>query len=147
MFHGYKKRAQIYEHYYCGQAKNGVYNRLANKGHHIEEINRMTGIWIGAISNIVPTTSDINYVENILTAQLADTYGEKYMLNKINKQFPKHNIYILNLWHKTDCDRWLKYNSYSIVSDMPDVLGHEYQPNLDVHYLYGTQKLKWLNIK
>ena len=147
IFHGRRKHARIYESYYCGQAKSGVFRRLSDKGHHIEEIKQLNGIWIGAISNIEPTFSDINYVENILTAQLADTYGEKYMLNKINKKFPKYNIYILNLWHKISGERWQKYSSYSVLSDIPDVLGHEYQQNYDIHYLYGTQKLKWLNIK
>ena len=147
MFYGMKKHAKLYESYYCGQAKKGVYNRLTNKGHHIEEITQINGIWIGSISNVEPSPLDINYVENIITAQMADTYGEKYMLNKINTNFPKHNIYILNLWHKINGERWQKNSSYSLAGKMPDVLGHEYQSDIDVHFLYGTQKLKWLNIK
>ena len=147
MFHGLKKRARLYESYYCGQAKSGVYRRLSDKGHHINDINRMTAIWIGTISNVEPCTKDINYVENIITAQLAKTFGESQLLNVINKKYPTYNIYVINIWHKISGERYRKYATFSLPSDMPDLIGHEYEREpLIVHKLYSAEKVKWIDV-
>ena len=70
MFHGMKKRAKIYESYYCGQAKSGVYRRLSDKNHHINEITHMSAIWIGTISNVSPSgiKSMATDIGNMLTS-------------------------------------------------------------------------------
>lgn len=148
MLQGMKKNAKLYDSYYCGQAKRGVYNRLTNKGHHIEEFSRLSAIWIGNISNIEPTPTDINYVENILTAEMADKFQKKFMLNKINMNFPHFNIYVINVWHKTDTERIKKYSSNSLASEIPDLIGHEYYTEpTPYHRLFGAPKIQWLDIK
>lgn len=147
MFHGLKKRAKVHEHYYCGQAKFGVFRRLSDNGHHINEINRMSAIWIGTISNVIPSEHDINYVENIITAQLAKTFGENQLLNKINKKFPNYNIYVISIWHKADGKRYRKYAKYSLPADLPDLLGHEYVTEpFQHHKIYSAEKVKWSDV-
>jgi len=148
MFHGLKKRAKIYESYYCGQAKNGVFRRLSDKNHHINEISRMTAIWIGTISNVLsPTNNDINYVENIITAQLAKKFTKKQLLNVINKNFPDYNIYVINIWHKVDDSRYRKYIKYTLPADLPDLLGHEYETEpFPLHKIYSAEKVKWTDV-
>ena len=147
MFHGMKKRAKIYESYYCGQAKNSVFRRLSDKNHHINEINRMTAIWIGTISNVSPSAQDINYVENIITAQLTKVFGKDQLLNAINKKFPNYNIYVINIWHKVNGDRYRKYANYSLPADLPDLLGHEYDIDpFPLHKIYSAEKVKWTDV-
>ena len=147
MFHGMKKRAKMYESYYCGQAKNGVYRRLSDKNHHVNDINRMTAMWIGNISNVSPSMQDINYVENIITAQLAKIFGKSQLLNVINKKFPNYNIYVINIWHKLDGSRYRKYTKYTLPSDLPDLLGHEYETfPFSLHKIYSAEKVKWTDV-
>ena len=148
MFHGYKKSAKINESYYCGQATKGVYKRLMNQGHHIYELSRISGIWIGSISNTEPQKEDINYVENLLTAELRDQVGEKSMLNEINMNFPKYNIYIINVWNrKKNLERIQRYTKYSLPDIVPDLIGSEYYTDPTPHKnVFGSNKIKWLNI-
>lgn len=147
IFQGLKPRAKVNMNYYCGQAKSGVYRRLSDKNHHINEINRISAIWIGTISNVIPESNDINYVENIITAQLTKNIGEARLLNIINKKFPNYNIYVINIWHKVNGDRHVKYMRRSIPTCLPDLLGHEYEAfPIPVHKIYGAEKVKWADI-
>lgn len=144
---GYKPHAKIYSSYYCGQTQRGVYDRLTDPGHHINELKYITSIWIGSISNVDPEHGDINVVENIVTAQLRSLYGENYMLNKINKNFPKYNSYVINIWHNLKGERIKRYKKYSIPAELPDVIGHEYDKEFDAHLLFSTSRISWTNVE
>ena len=151
MFHGLRKRAKIHESYYCGQAKSGVFRRLSDKGHHINEIRKdgMKAIWIGEISNITtPSPQDVNYVENIITAQLAKTFGKSQLLNEINMKFPTYNIYVINIWHrKANGSRYRAYASRTLPAQIPDLLGHEYEKEpLPHHRIYCAEKVRWTDV-
>lgn len=147
MFHGLKKRARSREHYYCGQAKSGIFRRLSDKGHHINDINHIRAIWIGTISNVLPSVQDINYVEKIITAQLAKRFGKEQLLNEINMKFPNYNIYVINIWHKVNGMRYRKYAKYTLPADLPDLLGHEYDIEpLPHHNIYSAEKVKWSDV-
>lgn len=147
ILNGYKPYARLHDSYYCGQTKRSVYQRLADPNHHINEFREISAIWIGSISNVVPLAEDINVTEKIITAQLRAIFGERKMLNKINKNFPKYNAYIVNIWHNTKEKRLQRYQSETIPSNLPDVIGHEYEKLIDAHLLFGASKIKWLNIE
>ena len=146
---GYKKCAKTRVSYYCGQAKHGVYKRLTNQGHHINELSRITGIWIGTISNTDPDPGDINVVEKILTAQMCSTLGSKYMLNQTNTKFPTYNAYVINIWHDQKEKRRQKYKQGTIPQEISDLIGHEYVKNEYIRYsqIFEAQKIKWTKIE
>lgn len=141
IINGYKPYAKIYDHYYCGQTQRCVYKRLTDTDHHINEYKTISAIWIGSISSVEPEHSDINTIENIITAQLSDIFGETRMLNKINTRFPKYNVYVVNIWHNTKGQRMKKYPQFSIPVDLPDIIGHEYDKDSDSHLLYSASKI------
>lgn len=143
LINGYKPRAR-YSSYYCGQTQRGVNKRLSDPGHHINDCNRIDAIWIGSITNIMELSKkDINIVEKIVTAQMAETYGTRFILNETNTLFPKYNVYVLNFWHKKDCNRITRYQQYTIPAEIPDVIGHEYIKDIDTHCLFSAGKIKW----
>lgn len=146
---GYKKCAKTRVSYYCGQAKHGVYKRLTNQGHHINELSRITGIWIGTISNTDPDPGDINVVEKILTAQMCSTLGSKYMLNQTNTKFPTYNAYVINIWHDQKEKRRQKYKQGTIPQEISDLIGHEYVKSEYIKYsqIFEAQKIKWTKIE
>lgn len=146
---GYKKCAKTRVSYYCGQAKHGVYKRLTNQGHHINELSRITGIWIGTISNTDPDPADINVVEKILTAQMCSTLGSKYMLNQTNTKFPTYNAYVINIWHDQKEKRRQKYKQGTIPQEISDLIGHEYVKSEYIKYsqIFEAQKIKWTKIE
>lgn len=147
ILNGYKPYAKLYDSYYCGQTQRSVYKRLTDPNHHINEFRDISAIWIGSISNVEPSAMDINVAEKILTAQLRSIFGEKRMLNKINKSFPKYNAYIVNIWHNLKERRLQRYQTGTIPADLPDIIGHEYEKLIDAHLLFGASKIKWLNIE
>ena len=147
ILNGYKPRAKFYDSYYCGQTKRSVYQRLTDPNHHINEFRDNPNIWIGSISNVEPQSVDINTAEKILTAQLRATFGEKNMLNKMNTNFPKYNAYIVNIWHNTKEKRLQRYQIGTIPAELPDVIGHEYDKDLDAHMLFSASKIKWDNVE
>jgi len=147
MFSGMKKRAKLYESYYCGKAdKQNVYQRLSNKNHHITELREIEEIWIGSYSNIDPTSDDINYGERIMTAVLASKVEREHMLNAINMQFPKYTIYVINHWfNPKTMYSWRKAPSKnSLCAILPDLMAHRYEQFIDAHIVSGTEKLKVL---
>lgn len=147
ILNGYKPRAK-YDSYYCGQTQRGVYKRLTDANHHINDFNsdRIEAIWIGSITNVEPTKTDINVVEKIVTAQLKETFGARYVLNETNTLFPKYNAYVINIWHKKDCNRLSRYKQSSIPAELPDVIGHEYEKIIDAHCLFSASKIKWVKV-
>lgn len=146
-FRGLKKHARVNESYYCGQAKKGVFKCLCNKNHHINDLSRTSEIWIGSLSNVRPQARFINHVERIVTATMANCYGKEKMLNVINKDFPSYNIYVINLWHKTNGERLRKYSKDTLPADIPDLLGHEFWKDpMPHHRIYGVEKVKQLDI-
>lgn len=149
LLQGYKKCAKTRFSYYCGQAKHGVYKRLSNQGHHINELSRITGIWIGTISNTDPEPADINVVEKILTAQMTSTLGAKNMLNQTNTKFPTYNAYVINIWHDRKEKRKQSYKTGTIPHEISDLIGHEYVKNEYIKYsqIFEAQKIKWTKIE
>ena len=143
LINGYKPRAR-YSSYYCGQTKRGVNKRLSDVNHHINDCNRINAIWIGSISNIEPSKADVNVVEKIVTAQLQEVFGSRFILNETNTLFPKYNVYVMNFWHKKENGhRITRYSQFSIPSDIPDVIGHEYEKIIDAHLLFSAPKITW----
>lgn len=145
IINGYKPRAK-YSSYYCGQTQRSVYKRLTDANHHINDYNsdRIDAIWIGSITNVAPTKTDINIVEKIITAQLKETYTSRFILNETNTLFPKYNVYVINIWHnKKNGYRMQRYPQYSIPSELPDVIGHEYEKLIDAHCLFSAGKINW----
>ena len=147
ILNGYKPYARLHDSYYCGQTKRSVYQRLTDPNHHINEFRDISAIWIGSISNVNPETEDINIAEKIITAQLRATFGEKRLLNKTNKSFPKYNVYIVNIWHNSKELRLQRYLKGTIPAELPDVIGHEYEKIIDAHILFSASKIKWSNIE
>ncbi|MBQ7631446.1 MAG: hypothetical protein IJS82_01625 [Paludibacteraceae bacterium] len=147
ILNGYKPYAKLYDSYYCGQTKRSVYQRLTDPNHHINEFRDISAIWIGSISNVEPKAEDINVAEKILTAQLRATFGERQMLNRTNKSFPKYNAYVVNIWHNPKENRLQRYQRGTIPADLPDVIGHEYEKLIDAHLLFSASKIKWVNVE
>lgn len=149
LLQGYKKCAKTRVSYYCGQAKHGVYKRLTNQGHHINELSRITGIWIGTISNLSPEPADINVVEKILTAQMSSTLGPKSMLNLTNTKFPTYNAYVINIWHDKKGKRKQSYRTGTIPHDISDLIGHEYVKGEFLKYskIFEASKIKRTKIE
>ena len=147
VLNGYKPYAKFLDKYYCGQTQRSIYERLSDKDHHIKEYKTISAIWIGSISNKEPEHEDINVVENIVTAQLRSIFGEDRMLNKINTKFQKQNAYVLNLWHNTKGERIRRYQQYSLPAELPDLIGHEYDKELDEHKLFSASKVSLKNIE
>ncbi|MCQ2342519.1 MAG: hypothetical protein MJZ75_03370 [Paludibacteraceae bacterium] len=147
MFRGMKKHSKAYESFYCGKAdKQKVYQRLCNCNHHINELREISEIWIGAYSNVEPTSNDINYGERIITAVLASREGQQYMLNEINMTFPKYTIYVINHWYnpKTMLSIVKAPSKSSLCATLPDMMAHRYEKQLDAHIVSGAEKLKVL---
>ncbi len=149
LLQGYKKCAKTRVSYYCGQTKHGVYKRLTNQGHHINELSRITGIWIGTISNLDPEPADISVVEKILTAQMNSTLGSDSMLNLTNTKFPTYNAYVINIWHDKNGKRRQKYNLDTIPQKISDLIGHEYVKGEFIKYskIFEASKIKWTKIE
>lgn len=147
VLNGYKPYAKIYDKYYCGQTQRSVYERLTDPKHHINDYKILSAIWIGSISSVEPEHTDINIVENVVTAQLRSIFDECNMLNKINKQFPKHNTYIVNIWHNLKGERMKKYAQFSLPHYMPDVIGHEYDKESDTHLLFSASRISWAHME
>lgn len=144
LLQGNKPYNKYRDSYYCGQTKRSVYQRLTDEGHHINEFKTISGIWIGSISNVEPCSDDINFTENVITAHIRSIEGEKNILNKINDKFPKRNAYIVNIWHSVQKKRYQKYAKYSIPDELPDLIGHEYDKDLDKHFIFGAPRIKWV---
>ena len=147
LLQGYKPHARYHDSYYCGQTQRSVYKRLTDDNHHINDLKTISAIWIGSISNVEPAHSDINVVEKIVTAQMRSTYGEKYMLNKMNTNFPTYNAYVINIWHNTNGKRMQRYQQFTIPYDLPDVIGHEFDKDLEAHMLFSASKIKWSDVE
>ena len=149
LLQGYKKCAKTRVSYYCGQAKHGVYKRLTNQGHHINELSRISGIWIGTISNLDPEPADINVVEKILTAQMRSTFGSQSMLNLTNTKFPTYNAYVINIWHYKNGKRRQSYKTGTIPKDISDLIGHEYVKDDFLRYsqIFEVSKIKWTKVE
>ncbi len=141
---GKKKYAKLNRHYYCGQTTQGVYRRLSNIGHHIEEFRSIDEIWIGCFRNITPKKTDINISEKIITAYLADEVGDSKMLNEINKSFPKGQICVINRWYKPTKDLWARFVDNSPARIIPEIILHYYHNAF--HLIYGAEKLKRLKM-
>ncbi len=144
LLQGNKPYFRYRDSFYCGQTKRSVYRRLTDEGHHINDFKTITGIWIGSISNVDPSPEDINFTENVITAHIRSIEGEKNILNKINYKFPKHNAYIVNIWHNVKSQRYQRYAKYTIPDELPDLMGHEYDKDADKHLIFGAPKIKWL---
>lgn len=143
IINGYKPKAR-YSSYYCGKTQRGINNRLTDANHHINDCNRISSIWIGSITSVEELTGkDINVVEKIVTAQLQEIYGSRFILNETNTLFPKYNVYVLNFWCKKDCSRYSRYKQYTIPAEIPDVIGHEYEKAIDAHRLFSAGKIRW----
>ena len=144
IINGYKPRAK-YSSYYCGQTQRSVYKRLTDVGHHINDFNSdRIDIWIGSITNVEPSKTDINVVEKMITAQLQEIFGARFIVNETNTQFPKYNAYVINIWHnKKNGYRMQRYPQHSIPAELPDVIGHEYEKLIDAHCLFGASKITW----
>ena len=139
---GQKKYARFNRHYYCGQTTQGVYKRLNNIGHHIEEFRCVEEIWLGCFRNVDAKKADINIVEKLTTAYLSDEVGTQKMLNEINMSFPKSQICVINRWFKPEKLLWSRFKEYSPSRIISEVILHYYNDNL--HMIYGTDKLKCL---
>lgn len=142
---GQKKYAKKAEHYYVGQTIRSVHQRFSDKGHHINELPRISEIWIGCFANKHPKRCEINIAENMLTAYLAQEIGESNILNRINKIKPNDNVYILSEWYKTTCDEvWKRKRLNSPSNLIPDVIAYRIDSeNQDT--LFISNKLKQIN--
>lgn len=147
IINGYKPYAKLYDRYYCGQTQRCVSKRLTDVNHHINDLKIISAIWIGSISNVEPEHSDINVVEKILTVQLSECFGERFLLNQTNTKCPKYNAYVINIWHNTDGLRLSKYKSCSLPAELPDVIGHEYDKDLDAHMFFDASKITWQKVE
>ena len=147
IINGYKPYAKLYDRYYCGQTQRSVAKRLKDVNHHINDLKNITAIWIGSLSNVEPTHNDINIVEKILTVQLSECFGERYLLNQTNTKFPKYNAYVINIWHNTNGKRISKYKAFSLPAEVPDVIGHEYDKEIDTHKLFDASKITWRRVE
>lgn len=143
LLHGMRKYAKLKESYYCGMTTRSVFERLCDKGHHLEEIeNRLNSIYVGCIANIEePTRPQIMLVEKIITAYLATFLGKDNMLNSTNFYYPNKNVYVINEWCKSDGNNvWLRQPRNAPSNIIPDVLVYHYNNE----ELYGCRKIKRL---
>ena len=83
-----------------------VGNRLKNHDHHIhdyEDGKTELKIWIGTIANVKANEDNVRVCENIITSVLAKiSVGEKNLENRTNKKPPVNDVYIINVWWKTN---------------------------------------------
>jgi hypothetical protein len=146
LLHGKLKYAKTREHYYCGESMRSIYKRLADKDHHIKELEqRLNSIYVGSISNIEsPTKPQILLAEKIITAYLAEEVSEDNLLNATNTYFPNKNVYVINEWWKPDTPLLWKRQPVNAPSHIvPDVLAYHFNES-DDFCLYGCKKLKKL---
>ena len=131
--------------YYCGMTyEQTVGNRLKNHDHHIhdyEDGKTELKIWIGTIANVKANEDNVRVCENIITSVLAKiSVGEKNLENRTNKKPPVNDVYIINVWWKTNGEELKKRLSGSIPAVIPEVM--EYYN--ETKTLYGIKKLKEL---
>lgn len=146
LIHGKLKYAKTREHYYCGESTRSIYERLADKNHHIKELEqRLNSIYVGCISNIkTPTKPQIMLAEKIITAYLPEEVSEDCLLNATNTYFPNKNVYVINEWWKPNAPTlWKRQPSNAPSHIVPDVLAYHYKRS-DDFCLYGCKKLKKL---
>ena len=146
LLHGKLKYAKTKEKYYCGMSIRNIYQRLSDKGHHIEEItDRLNSIYVGSLSNIKNVTkSQIFIAEKIITASLTDLVGEDNVLNATNTYFPGENVFVINEWWKTTCiSIWERQPKNAPSNISPDVLVYHFKGK-DSFNLFGCKKLKKL---
>ena len=137
------KYAKTRETYYCGMSLRSIYERLGDKGHHIEEIeNRLNSIYVGCLSNIKHLTeSQIRLAEKIITASLTDIVGKSRVLNRTNTNFPDENVYVINEWWKTTGESiWKRQPKTAPSNIIPDVLVY-HTIGKDYYELFCCQKL------
>lgn len=105
--------------FYCGKTKSTryVYERLSDKNHHIKDLsddNRE--IWIGMMTTCHPTDNNVFMVEKIITSAMANLeVSEEDMLNKINKNAPKTDAYVINRWYRP-CEEYIEWGSLKVDS-------------------------------
>lgn len=129
--------------YYCGKTIQGVHERFGNKGHHINDVNRINGIWIGCFCNIKPTESDILVAENLYTALLADKVGRQEMLNKINMDFPTKPVTIISRWiNKDSMKPYHSRDEEAPINKIDDVCLYNYDSEKHRLSLWGATKLR-----
>ena len=139
---GCKKRR-----YYCGEAlSRGAGKRFKDGNHHIKDFKVVEEIWAGYISsNLEPDQSDVFAVEKIITAYLKDKVGDNFMLNQINKKFPKYDVCVINRWYKQDGETVrVKLIDGSPSKIIPAVLLHYAYGK--VHEIHGSQRIKRLKV-
>lgn len=128
--------------YYCGKTIQGVHKRFGNKGHHINDVNRINGIWIGCFCNIKPTGLDISVAEKIYTALLADSVGEQAMLNETNKCFPTKPVTIISRWiNKDSMKPYHSRDEEAPINKIDDVCLYNYDCERHRLSLWGAAKL------
>ena len=146
---GYFPRSKVLR-YYCGQTKReGVHCRLKDKSHPINDFKKISEIWIGFLVNSDGEKDEINIVEKMATSVLAKKIGDKYMVNKTNKSFPKTDVCLINEWKKKDKSSWKQCKfEESVMKIIPDVMLHKYVYEKDYemkhHIIKGSEKMKIL---
>ena len=146
LLHGKLKYAKTREHYYCGESTRSIYKRLADKNHHIKELERrLNSIYVGCISNIkCPTRPQIMLAEKIITAYLPEEVSEDCLLNATNTYYPNKNVYVINEWWKPDATTlWERQPTNAPSHIVPDVLAYHFIGS-DDFCLMGCKKLKKL---
>ena len=140
---GYKKYAKTTNHFYIGKTIQGVSKRFSNEGHHINELPRISEIWVGRFANLEPDDNDILLAERMLICYASNEVGNQNMLNKICINYaPAQNVYIMSEWYnyKTLKQRE-RINKDSIAKVIPDVLAYRVTENRQ-SLLYISEKLK-----
>ena len=145
IFGGLKKYAKTRLAYYCGVTKRSVAERFKDANHHIQDIDRISSIYIGRISNVKhPTDNQNKLVEKVLTAYLKSLIGKDALLNETNFSYPQSNTYIINEWWKPYVEEvWQRQSKDAPSCHIPDVLCFHYYSDDDKE-LFGSQKLKRL---
>lgn len=139
---GYKKYAKITNHFYIGKTIQGVSKRFANQGHHINELSRISEIWVGHFDNLEPNNKEILLAEQMLISYVGNEVGEQNILNKICLYVPSQNVYILSEWYNyKNLKRRERINKNSIAKLVPDVIAYRVTDD-NQPLLYISEKLK-----
>lgn len=143
LIRGYKKHAKTTIHYYIGQTIQGVAKRFANQGHHINELHRISEIWVGCFANTVPDKSDISLVERMLICYASSEVGNPNMLNQICTDYaPPQNVYILSEWYNyTTLKQYERVRRDSVAKIIPDVIAYRVTEEKQ-SILFVSEKLK-----
>ena len=115
----------------------------SNKDHHINELPRISEIWVGHFVNMIPDDEDILLAERMLICYVSNEVGNQYMLNRICVNYaPAQNVYILSEWYnyKTLKQRE-RISKDSIAKIIPDVIAYRVTEKKQ-SLLYMSEKLK-----